>query len=162
MSLTVQASVKCQRHAPLVWCRSPRGAPLVEWGPRGRGSVGRAPPCQGGGRGFESRRPLHSEAISARRPIPSSQWRRASPDGGSTASNRHVRSRGVRVRCHVPGLSLEQRPSPDPLCPRDRYMPGLRCHLVRARGPDHGDERRLGELTSSRLMPVSPEHTSAR
>src|SRR6478736_5059856 len=25
---------------------------------RGRGSVGRAPPCQGGGRGFESRRPL--------------------------------------------------------------------------------------------------------
>jgi hypothetical protein len=27
--------------------------------PRGRGSVGRASPCQGEGRGFESRRPLH-------------------------------------------------------------------------------------------------------
>ena len=29
--------------------------------PRGRGSVGRASPCQGEGRGFESRRPLHRE-----------------------------------------------------------------------------------------------------
>jgi hypothetical protein len=28
--------------------------------PRGRGSVGRASPCQGEGRGFESRRPLQS------------------------------------------------------------------------------------------------------
>ena len=28
---------------------------------RGRGSAGRASPCQGEGRGFESRRPLHSE-----------------------------------------------------------------------------------------------------
>src|SRR5262249_31758496 len=28
--------------------------------PRGRGSVGRASPCQGEGRGFESRRPLHT------------------------------------------------------------------------------------------------------
>ena len=28
--------------------------------PRGRGSVGRASPCQGEGRGFESRRPLHA------------------------------------------------------------------------------------------------------
>ena len=26
---------------------------------RGHGSVGRAPPCQGGGRGFEPRCPLH-------------------------------------------------------------------------------------------------------
>src|SRR5438034_5632217 len=31
---------------------------LIECQQRGRGSVGRAPPCQGGGRGFESRRPL--------------------------------------------------------------------------------------------------------
>src|SRR3954453_11613154 len=28
--------------------------------PRGRGSAGRAQPCQGWGRGFESRRPLHT------------------------------------------------------------------------------------------------------
>ena len=35
--------------AGFTWCR---------WGSCGRGSVGRASPCQGEGRGFESRRPL--------------------------------------------------------------------------------------------------------
>ncbi len=33
-------------------------------GSRGRGSVGRASPCQGEGRGFESRRPLHTASRS--------------------------------------------------------------------------------------------------
>jgi hypothetical protein len=36
-----------------VWCRAGAAGRL-----RGRGSVGRASPCQGEGRGFESRRPL--------------------------------------------------------------------------------------------------------
>src|SRR3954452_13782745 len=31
--------------------------------PRGRGSVGRASPCQGEGRGFESRRPLQNSCF---------------------------------------------------------------------------------------------------
>jgi hypothetical protein len=31
--------------------------------PRGRGSAGRASPCQGEGRGFESRRPLHENPL---------------------------------------------------------------------------------------------------
>ena len=30
---------------------------------RGRSSVGRAPPCQGGCRGFESLRPLHQNIV---------------------------------------------------------------------------------------------------
>src|SRR3954452_21268732 len=38
---------------------SPPSEPLLEFfSQRGRGSVGRASPCQGEGRGFESRRPL--------------------------------------------------------------------------------------------------------
>src|SRR5204863_4896139 len=39
----------------------------VRPGTRGRGSAGRAPPCQGGGRGFESRRPLQSQASDLRK-----------------------------------------------------------------------------------------------
>src|SRR5882757_3196543 len=35
---------------------------------RGRGSAGRAQPCQGWGRGFESRRPLHKSAGQAPSP----------------------------------------------------------------------------------------------
>jgi len=38
--------------------RGPRGAARLA-SARGRGSAGRAQPCQGWGRGFESRRPLH-------------------------------------------------------------------------------------------------------
>src|SRR3954469_19747676 len=36
---------------------------LEFWAQRGRGSVGRASPCQGEGRGFESRRPLGTRAL---------------------------------------------------------------------------------------------------
>src|SRR6266540_4999882 len=48
---------------------------------RGRGSVGRASPCQGEGRGFESRRPLHKRCWqwgfrppSSSRPVTSRSW----------------------------------------------------------------------------------------
>src|SRR5674536_307586 len=36
----------------------------------GSGSVGRASPCQGEGRGFESRLPLHSSSAYTRPPVP--------------------------------------------------------------------------------------------
>ena len=53
--------------------------------PRGRGSAGRASPCQGEGRGFESRRPLHRNRwnpwprsgvppVSAPQPVDASAW----------------------------------------------------------------------------------------
>ncbi len=44
--------------APGLGLRAPNAAVRLPFA-RGRGSVGRAQPCQGWGRGFESRRPLH-------------------------------------------------------------------------------------------------------
>src|SRR5947207_5144956 len=58
------------RHRSVAAEDSGRPGASVKWLPRGRGSVGRAPPCQGGGRGFESRRPLQwttKEFVPARR-----------------------------------------------------------------------------------------------
>jgi hypothetical protein len=46
------------RGNPLEFNTSPGRVAPREYGTRGRGSVGRASPCQGEGRGFESRRPL--------------------------------------------------------------------------------------------------------
>ena len=45
----------------------PPGPPAIVAGSRGRGSAGRAQPCQGWGRGFESRRPLQNRRSGALR-----------------------------------------------------------------------------------------------
>src|SRR5699024_3659519 len=44
-----------------------RAHPVSAWVRRGRSAVGSASPCQGGGRGFESRRPLGEAPCFARR-----------------------------------------------------------------------------------------------
>ena len=75
----------------------PSGAPgedAILHGSRGRGSVGRASPCQGEGRGFESRRPLHSRPHpEARRP----PTRRATGHGARRAHRTHRRGHAEPV-----------------------------------------------------------------
>ena len=67
--------------------RGPRQRSMVP--PRGRGSVGRAPPCQGGGRGFESRRPLRIDAGEAAYWPPQSS-RRPGPMGNPNGNPVHA------------------------------------------------------------------------
>ena len=59
---------------------------------RGCGSVGRASPCQGEGRGFESRHPLHPRGRTAHGSPPSGL-----PEGGSTRAPRRC-GRVVQAR----------------------------------------------------------------
>jgi hypothetical protein len=51
--------------------------------PRGRGSVGRASPCQGEGRGFESRRPLQKSQVRGHfvGPDSCSEWAQSAGEG---------------------------------------------------------------------------------
>lgn len=93
---------------------------------RGHGSVGRAPPCQGGGRGFEPRCPLHAffgpvltgpshmatwpsgKAWACKAPTPSSNL-------GVASSALHaapgLRGRFCLALAMVPSLTLGSRPS---------------------------------------------------
>jgi len=61
---------------------------------RGRGSVGRASPCQGEGRGFESRRPLGGADRRPRAPRPLAEW----PSGLGKGLQSPVRGFDSRLR----------------------------------------------------------------
>jgi hypothetical protein len=84
-------------------------------GSRGRGSAGRAQPCQGWGRGFESRRPLQELVeVGAR------SGRRSASDGDRRRGNRSRQLLGKRSVCTVraPGIIRPWGTGPFPTSPR--------------------------------------------
>jgi hypothetical protein len=112
---------------------------LALWGRCGRGSAGRASPCQGEGRGFESRRPLGG---AGRRP----------------ASRRSARLFGTRAgspgaRCG--GMAEWLRQGPAKPCTRVRFpLPPRAVSSVGERFPD------TEEVTSSNLVPPTSSRRS--
>ena len=85
---------------------------IISTVPRGRSSFGRAPPCQGGGSEFESRRPLHSllaaqagfsfavlrlsSAATYMRPYPSREVVAEAANGGTRAERANLSPAGER------------------------------------------------------------------
>src|SRR5205807_5546880 len=80
----------------------PADGPLVESLLRGRGSVGRAPPCQGGGRGFESRRPLHNPKFEQQETPRVSSEPCCCPRAGDELTNRKDTQDEKADREHLP------------------------------------------------------------
>ena len=73
---------------------------------RGRGSAGRASPCQGEGRGFESRRPLGAN-------LAQSQWGEVFPGGVAErrGNGLQIRVHGFKSRLHLGRLAQWERAS---------------------------------------------------
>jgi hypothetical protein len=73
---------------------------------RGRGSAGRASPCQGEGRGFESRRPLGAS-------LAQSQWGAVFPGGVAErrGNGLQIRVHGFKSRLHLGRLAQWERAS---------------------------------------------------
>jgi hypothetical protein len=73
---------------------------------RGRGSAGRASPCQGEGRGFESRRPLGAS-------LAQSQWGEVFPGGVAErrGNGLQIRVHGFKSRLHLGRLAQWERAS---------------------------------------------------
>ena len=96
---------------------------------RGRGSAGRASPCQGEGRGFESRRPLGAS-------LAQSQWGAVFPGGVAErrGNGLQIRVHGFKSRLHLGRLAQWERAS----LTRKRSLVQIQyrppaSHLVRAR-----------------------------
>ena len=72
----------------------------------GRGSAGRASPCQGEGRGFESRRPLGAS-------LAQSQWGAVFPGGVAErrGNGLQIRVHGFKSRLHLGRLAQRERAS---------------------------------------------------
>ncbi len=73
---------------------------------RGRGSAGRASPCQGEGRGFESRRPLGAS-------LAQSLWGEVFPGGVAErrGNGLQIRVHGFKSRLHLGRLAQRERAS---------------------------------------------------
>src|SRR5437660_8225445 len=104
-----------------LWAEGGLGGRIV--GRRGRGSVGRASPCQGEGRGFESRRPLQA--------VP--QVGGYSPSGPSESSLAVRAASPQKIRSPIPSALLEGH-----LQTLSHALPGLRKQVAVAvrRHPD--------------------------
>ena len=159
-----------------------RGIPLLTFFPhptrvsRGCGSVGRASPCQGEGRGFESRHPLgrlaqrERASLTRKRSLVRSQYRppelnvRPSPERPLRAYF-VSRATGVVVGlpwwCASPGSRV-------PAVPSGRHLPGFRPDSGRIRdaapqwpGPtaylDHDLAATAGNGVSQRALPSGEE-----
>jgi hypothetical protein len=131
-SLNSAVRVGRRRTSGSRWCRMlrPPGAPC------GNSSVGRAQPCQGWGRGFESRFPLLGGDLVGSRPSPPFVWRRSQvvrqrsakpPFGGSTPPGAFrwragpIRDRLFAMWCSGGALRTAKRPQVTPTRNREFF-----------------------------------------
>ena len=132
--------------------------------PRGRGSVGRASPCQGEGREFESRRPLHSSRcrktpgaalLAAERPLPTRGGGR-SPDGPARG-----RPRLEQASCRpTRGIGALGGPGPDAVGGAQR--PPLRLRRAVGRGVPRVDRADVDPTEGAAPGLVRPSRFAAR
>ena len=116
---------------------------------RGRGSAGRASPCQGEGRGFESRRPLGAS-------LAQSLWGEVFPGGVAErrGNGLQIRVHGFKSRLHLGRLAQWERAS----LTRKRSLVQIQyrppaSHLVRARSPGSQTVPGAGPETVAYLSP---------
>src|SRR4051794_27252908 len=148
----------------------------------GRGSVGRASPCQGEGRGFESRRPLGE--VAERRASPRVEWPRgeatackavykgSNPVSTSQFAGIYLRRQCARAISSVGErfLDTEEVTGSIPVSPTTRQQvrePSLTCCLLRCRNASTRRRRsrsgpefvHFGTLDANRRPPYRPSAT---
>jgi hypothetical protein len=118
-------------------------------GARGRGSVGRASPCQGEGRGFESRRPLGVlNALAA-------EW----PSGLGKGLQSPVHGFDSRLRLPLPSKEAVDGPAPSPA----RGPADLRRLTATGRTVRPGQDRtHVTDGTTHKHTPPPTQHPGAR